>query len=322
MLGRFWSRGDSWWLTNEGRSITIQIAEADSRSSVQLAPGSEIALSFPNSILRSTLASPTTRSSCTFPTVAGVGRRRRWQPLDADDEGAGATITLATCCSPTSNGCCCSPSARPRSGPPQRRRAADQPSRRPPARLVDHEVQPQAGQPVQPLHQARRRRPPRVDRPTRDRPPTPAGRARRGIRLDHPQHARPLAARGRMNGCPARWASAHPSLGVSRLSSGTGKGKPSTTAGHGRGSGLQSCTQSVAAGETSTASSPITWPIRPPLATLHIDTRRNGCRTVPLQPGCEPAGHRALSRPTKRLEESLPKLHPGGTATGSSDRCR
>ena len=52
ILGRFWSLGDTWWLTNEGRSITIQIADADSRSSVMLAPGSEIALSFPNSILR------------------------------------------------------------------------------------------------------------------------------------------------------------------------------------------------------------------------------------------------------------------------------
>lgn len=52
VLGRFWIRGDSWWLANEGRTITIQIADADSRSSVQLAPGSEIALSFPNSILR------------------------------------------------------------------------------------------------------------------------------------------------------------------------------------------------------------------------------------------------------------------------------
>jgi len=52
ILGRFWSRGDAWWLTNEGRSITIQIADADSRSNVMLAPGSEIALSFPNSILR------------------------------------------------------------------------------------------------------------------------------------------------------------------------------------------------------------------------------------------------------------------------------
>jgi hypothetical protein len=52
VLGRFWSRGDAWWLTNEGRAITIQIADADSRSNVMLAPGSEIALSFPNSILR------------------------------------------------------------------------------------------------------------------------------------------------------------------------------------------------------------------------------------------------------------------------------
>src|SRR4029078_8097965 len=52
VLGRFWSRDDSWWLTNEGRSITIQIADAGSRSSVRLAPGSDIALSFPNSILR------------------------------------------------------------------------------------------------------------------------------------------------------------------------------------------------------------------------------------------------------------------------------
>ncbi|MFV0308279.1 MAG: hypothetical protein ACK5OX_11105 [Desertimonas sp.] len=52
VLGRFWSRADTWWLTNEGRSITIQIADADSRSSINLAPGSEVALSFPNSVLR------------------------------------------------------------------------------------------------------------------------------------------------------------------------------------------------------------------------------------------------------------------------------
>lgn len=52
VLGRFRSHGDSWWLVNEGRSITIQIADADSRSSMMLAPGSEVALSFPNSILR------------------------------------------------------------------------------------------------------------------------------------------------------------------------------------------------------------------------------------------------------------------------------
>src|SRR5918999_509016 len=27
VLGRFWSRGDAWWLTNEGRSITIQLGD-------------------------------------------------------------------------------------------------------------------------------------------------------------------------------------------------------------------------------------------------------------------------------------------------------
>ena len=86
MLGRFWSRGDAWWLTNEGRSITIQIADADSRSSVPLAPGSEIALSFPNSILRF-------RAGVTdYEVVVGVPDRGADEgddeddPLDADDD--------------------------------------------------------------------------------------------------------------------------------------------------------------------------------------------------------------------------------------------
>lgn len=52
VLGRFWARGEQWWLSNEGSSISMQIADADSRSSVTLAPRSEIALSFPNSIVR------------------------------------------------------------------------------------------------------------------------------------------------------------------------------------------------------------------------------------------------------------------------------
>jgi hypothetical protein len=52
VLGRLWARGDQWWLSNEGRSISMQIADADSRSNVVLAPGSEVALSFPNSIVR------------------------------------------------------------------------------------------------------------------------------------------------------------------------------------------------------------------------------------------------------------------------------
>ena len=52
VLGRLWARGDQWWLSNEGRAISMQIADADSRSNVVLAPGSEVALSFPNSIVR------------------------------------------------------------------------------------------------------------------------------------------------------------------------------------------------------------------------------------------------------------------------------
>ena len=31
VLGRLWARGEQWWLTNEGSSISIQIADADSR---------------------------------------------------------------------------------------------------------------------------------------------------------------------------------------------------------------------------------------------------------------------------------------------------
>jgi hypothetical protein len=95
VLGRFWSRGDAWWLTNEGRAITIQIADADSRSAVQLAPGSEIALSFPNSILRF-------RAGVTdYEVVVRVPDRGAADadddeddPLDADDDEGGETIAL------------------------------------------------------------------------------------------------------------------------------------------------------------------------------------------------------------------------------------
>ena len=97
VLGRFWSRGDSWWLTNEGRSITIQIADLDSRSSVQLAPGSEVALSFPNSVLRF-------RAGITDYEIAVRVPERDVHDLDdvddgldrlaADDEEAGETIAL------------------------------------------------------------------------------------------------------------------------------------------------------------------------------------------------------------------------------------
>ena len=94
VLGRFWSRGEAWWLTNEGRSITIQIADADSRSSVQLAPGSEIALSFPNSILRFRAGITDYELTVQVPDC-GADDEDDDDPLDADDEEQGGeTIAL------------------------------------------------------------------------------------------------------------------------------------------------------------------------------------------------------------------------------------
>ena len=95
VLGRFSSRGEAWWLTNEGRAITIQIADADSRSSVQLAPGSEIALSFPNSVLRFRAGVTDYEVAVRVPDrFADEGDEDDDDPLDADDDEAGETIAL------------------------------------------------------------------------------------------------------------------------------------------------------------------------------------------------------------------------------------
>jgi hypothetical protein len=94
VLGRLWSRGDAWWLTNEGRSITIQIADADSRSSVQLAPGSEIALSFPNSILRFRAGITDYELIVRVPDRGADDEDDDDDPLDADDDEGGETIAL------------------------------------------------------------------------------------------------------------------------------------------------------------------------------------------------------------------------------------
>ena len=94
VLGRFWSRGDSWWLTNEGRSITIQIADADSRSNVVLAPGSEIALSFPNSVLRFRAGVTDYEVAVHVPDRGADEHDDDDDALDADDDDAGDTIAL------------------------------------------------------------------------------------------------------------------------------------------------------------------------------------------------------------------------------------
>jgi hypothetical protein len=85
VLGRFWSRGDAWWLTNEGRAITIQIADADSRSNVMLAPGSEIALSFPNSILRFRAGITDYEVTVRVPDRDAEDGDAEDDPLEADD---------------------------------------------------------------------------------------------------------------------------------------------------------------------------------------------------------------------------------------------
>ena len=95
VLGRFWSRGDTWWLTNEGRSITIQIADADSRSNVMLAPGSEIALSFPNSILRFRAGITDYEVIVSVPDRDASEGDDEDDPLDVDADELGAdTIAL------------------------------------------------------------------------------------------------------------------------------------------------------------------------------------------------------------------------------------
>ncbi len=93
VLGRFWSRGDAWWLTNEGRAITIQIADVDSRSSVTLAPGSEVALSFPNSVLRFRAGVTDYELAVTVPDRGAADADDEDDPLEADDDD-GDTIAL------------------------------------------------------------------------------------------------------------------------------------------------------------------------------------------------------------------------------------
>ena len=81
VLGRLWARDEQWWLTNEGSSISIQIADADSRSNVVLAPGSEIALSFPNSVVRF-------RAGITdYELTVSVPDREDVEDDEEDDEG-------------------------------------------------------------------------------------------------------------------------------------------------------------------------------------------------------------------------------------------
>lgn len=52
VLGRFFFESGVWWFGNEGSSITVSIADLESRSSIVLAPGRESVLSFHRAALR------------------------------------------------------------------------------------------------------------------------------------------------------------------------------------------------------------------------------------------------------------------------------
>lgn len=97
ILGRFYFLNNTWWLMNEGRSITIQIADADSRSTIALAPGSEIGLTFPNAVLK--FRAGTTDYEMTLKTPDRVATDvRSSDPLDDgdpdDDDWVDETIGL------------------------------------------------------------------------------------------------------------------------------------------------------------------------------------------------------------------------------------
>src|SRR5258706_482317 len=123
-----------------------------------------------------------------------------------------------------------------------------------------------------------------------------------------------------------RYGSTNPgkNRGFSRTASGTGNGNPTTTARPVTWfCAVQPAVPIFAAGAISAAPSPITWPIRPPLATLH-------CETPPqwlTDPGWKGFGMLleqsvtirvaacGLSRPTNLAERSLAKVTRAVTVT-------
>ncbi len=52
VLGTFESRNGTWWLVNRGRRIGLTVKDLTSRSQVSLAPGRELALTFPEAVVQ------------------------------------------------------------------------------------------------------------------------------------------------------------------------------------------------------------------------------------------------------------------------------
>ena len=199
VLGRFWSRGDAWWLTNEGRSITIQIADADSRSSVTLAPGSEIALSFPNSILRFRAGVTDYEVVVTVPDRGADEGDDEDDPLDADDDEM-ETIALGDLLLTDEQRLLLLALGEGALLDPHD--ADELPTNRAVARRLGWSITKfnrKLDNLCNALRQARRRRVARVDRPAGDRSPPPARRARHRVGADHQVAARRPAARRRLS---------------------------------------------------------------------------------------------------------------------------
>ncbi len=195
LIGRFtWSNG-MWWLVNTGSSIALRLADAAGPSYAKVAPGHDRAAGVRDRVLtfeagagrtncdsncsstrRCSTSTPTSPMPWSRPTPSTSRRRRR----------------RARSRSTTSSDCCSSRCASRGSTTRRPNELADEPPDRGPARLDDHEVQPQARLAVSEVRQRRRLRPAGIERPARPRPPGPARRAR--ARHRHGHRGRPRRA--------------------------------------------------------------------------------------------------------------------------------
>ncbi len=94
-VGRFEHRADCWWLVNTGSTISLVIKDLTSRSQVQLAPGRELALSFPEAVVQFVAGKLNYEIELSLPGLASAKLPAAGnEGLDEDPED-GATISHA-----------------------------------------------------------------------------------------------------------------------------------------------------------------------------------------------------------------------------------
>lgn len=92
LLGRFEHRSDVWWLVNTGSQIPLVVQDLTSRSQVTLAPGRDMALSFPNAAIQFSAG----RQNYEIEVSTGIDDDGDTSVGDADDApDEGATISIA-----------------------------------------------------------------------------------------------------------------------------------------------------------------------------------------------------------------------------------